>query len=66
MLAAATGWDAEDTARQHQEFLPGLLVVVVHDGSKGSCQGLAPQVAGTARHMAESWRGALLNFPESG
>ena len=61
MLAAATGWDAEDTARQHQEFLP-----VVHDGGKGSCQGLAPQVAGTARHMAESWRGALLNFPESG
>ena len=63
MLAAATGWDAEDTARQHQEFLPGLLVVVVHDGSKGLVPGSGSTSGGhCAAHGGElAWR--LAEFP---
>lgn len=54
-----------DTAGQHQEFTPRLFIIVVHNCGQGSGKGLAPQMAGTVRHMAKGWGATWLNFLES-
>lgn len=65
MLPSPAWRDAQDTAGQHQEFTPRLLIIVVHNCGQGSGEGLAPQMAGTVRHMAKGWGATLLNFLES-
>eukprot|EP00435_Cladocopium_sp_Y103_P049172 s718_g14.t1 len=66
MLTPAPPRSDQDTARQHQQFLPRRCIVVMDDGREGPRQSLIPEVAGSMRDMPQGGGSPLLDVTEAG
>ena len=53
MSSPPSGGRAKDTLREHEQFLPSALVVVVRHGRQRAGQHLAPSVAGSCWHVPQ-------------